>query len=72
MAGDGRDAIAYLPGVESTSTSRTPRVWMGRFVCPRCSSFVNAPICAGDISIGAFSTYQVMPSVQGGVVSERG
>ena len=60
----------YLSGVESTSTTRPPRLWIGRFVCLRCSSFVNAAICARDISIGTFSTYQVMPSVQGGVVSE--
>ena len=25
----------YLPGVESTCTTRPPRLWIGRFVCPR-------------------------------------
>jgi len=60
----------YLSGVESISTARPPRLWIGRLLCLRCSSFVNAAICARDISIGTFSTYHVMPSVQGGVVSE--
>jgi len=33
--------MAYLPGVESTSTTRPPILWTGRFVCARCSNMMT-------------------------------